>query len=59
MDKDNRITRFGKFITKYRIDEFPHFINVLKGEMSIVGPRSERRLFLDQMLVHIPKFIKL
>lgn len=42
---DPRITKVGAFIRKTRIDELPQFINVLKGEMSIVGPRPERPMF--------------
>ena len=42
---DNRITPFGKLLRKTRIDEFPQFINVLKGEMSIIGP-SQKEKFL-------------
>ncbi|ROY69906.1 sugar transferase [Enterococcus gallinarum] len=47
---DKRITGIGKFIRKTRIDELPQLINVFKGEMSFIGPRPERKIFIDEFL---------
>lgn len=46
-EDDHRVTKIGKFIRKYRIDEIPQFFNVLKGEMSVIGPRPEQATFVE------------
>lgn len=53
---DSRVTAFGKFIRKTRIDELPQLWNVLKGEMSLIGPRPEREIFYKEFEKTIPNF---
>ena len=53
---DPRITSYGKFMRKYRIDELPQLFNILKGDMSIVGPRPERAYFIQQIIKEAPYY---
>lgn len=55
-EDDPRVTQIGKFLRKYRIDELPQLINVLSGDMSFVGPRSERPYFVEQFSKEIPGY---
>jgi len=55
-DNDPRITRFGMFIRKVRLDEIPQFFTVLKGQMSLVGPRPERQYYIDQIVKRAPHY---
>lgn len=53
---DNRITGVGRLLRKYRIDELPQLWNILKGEMSFVGPRPERTIFVEKYIKEIPAY---
>jgi len=53
---DDRITNVGKIMRKYRIDEIPQFWNILKGDMSLVGPRPERKYYINQIIEEAPYY---
>jgi len=55
-DDDERSTPFGAWMRRWRLDELPQFINVIKGDMSIVGPRPERKYYTDQLIKKAPNY---
>ena len=58
-DEDNRVTSWGKIMRKWRLDELPQLWNVLKGDMSIVGPRPERKFYIEQIINTHPEYLNL
>ena len=58
-DGDSRLTKVGAFIRAHHLDEFPQLWNVIKGDMSFVGPRPERQFFIDQIMEHNPDYTRL
>ncbi len=58
-ENDGRITKIGRFIRKTHLDEIPQFFNVIKGDMSLVGPRPERQFYIEQIVQHAPYYTHL
>jgi lipopolysaccharide/colanic/teichoic acid biosynthesis glycosyltransferase len=58
-NNDKRITTLGRFMRKHKFDEIPNFFNVLKGEMSIIGPRPEQKYYVDQIVKIDPRYKQL
>lgn len=56
-ENDPRVTKIGRYIRKTRIDEIPQLINIIKGDMSVVGPRPERPYFIEEFKKDIPEYI--
>ena len=59
LDDDPRLTRIGRFLRSHHLDEFPQLWNILRGEMSFVGPRPERQFFIDKIMELRPDYVRL
>jgi len=55
---DSRITKLGRFLRRFRLDELPQLLNVIKGDMSLVGPRPERPFFVEKLMEEFPSYVR-
>lgn len=58
-ENETRVTRTGKFLREHHLDELPQLWNVLKGDMAFIGPRPERKYYIDQIMEHDPRYVRL
>ena len=59
IEGDNRLTKTGRFLRDHHLDELPQLWNVLKGDMAFIGPRPERKYYIDQIMKHDPRYVLL
>ena len=55
-ENDDRVTKWGRIMRRWRLDELPQLWNIIKGEMSLVGPRPERKFYIDQVVNKFPYY---
>ena len=58
-EKDSRMTKVGRFLRDHHLDELPQLWNVMKGDMAFIGPRPERKYYIDQIVQHDPRYVYL
>lgn len=58
-ENETRMTKVGKFLREHHLDELPQLWNVVKGEMAFIGPRPERKYYIDQIMQHDPRYVYL